>query len=172
MTTPIRTALVAGSSLQDQVKDGVQALKQVDLNHVEQEIRAWFADSLALDEALKQGHPQDCRWDYLLGHEGSQKVIGLEPHTANNHEISRVIKKRQDAIDQLRGHLRPGVHVADWFWVASGKVDFLPLEKATNRLASQGIKFVGKTLLKKYLPVADTINAKKKSNKVKKKSKR
>ncbi len=41
------------------------------------------------------------------------------------------------------------MYVADWIWVASGKVDFIPMEKAVARLNENGIRFVGKTLLGK-----------------------
>lgn len=154
MTTPIRTALLPTSFLLPLTREGAQALKREHLALIEEEIRGCFADSLDLDKALEKDHEQENRWDYLLGHEETRKIFGLEPHTANNHEVSTVIKKRARAIEQLAGHLRPGARVADWFWVASGKVDFLPIEKAHNRLASNGIKFVGTRLLKKYLPVA------------------
>lgn len=156
MKTPIRRALVPGSRLHDLVKDGVQALEQSYRMFLSEGIRASFDDSLDLDKALQSGHEQENRWDYLLGHQPSGQVLGLEPHTANNHEIAVVIKKRKAAIDQLRDHLKPGTHVARWFWVASGKTDFLPFEKASLRLADNGIAFVGKTLLDKHLPPAPT----------------
>jgi hypothetical protein len=151
VTTPIRAALVATSFLRPLVKDGVQALKEKDRPFIDGEIRASFADSLALDAAFEKGHEQEHRWDYLLGHGESDKVFGFEPHTARNDQTSRVIRKRQEAMVQLRGHLRDGVRVADWFWVASGKVDFLPMEKAVLQLDQNGITFVGKGLLQKHL---------------------
>ncbi len=159
MTTPVRAALIAGSPLQRAVKDGAQALERDHRRLIAEEIRASFADSIDLDKALQQGHEEENRWDYLLGHEASQKVIGLEPHTASNHEISTVIKKRRAAIEQLRGHLKPGSSVAQWFWVASGKVDFVPIEKATLHLAQNGITFVGKALHEKHLSSASAIKA-------------
>jgi hypothetical protein len=44
--------------------------------------------------------------------------------------------------------------VTHWFWVASGKVDFLPLDKAKIRLDNEDITFIGKTLQAKHLPRA------------------
>lgn len=144
MTTPIRAALVPQSSLVALVRSGLRAVQREHLSLLDDGIRASFADSLDLDKALQKGHERENRWDYLLGHEESDQVVGLEPHSAQNHEVSTVIKKRAMALEQLRGHLKPGARVADWFWVASGKVDFLPIEKAHARLASNGMK--------KYLP--------------------
>ncbi len=140
MTTPVRAALVPQSFLVALVKDGLRAVEKAHLGLLEDGIRASFADSLDLDKALQKGHESENRWDYLLGYEASGQVFGLEPHSAQNHEVSTVIKKRSMALDQLRGHLKPGARVTDWFWVASGKVDFLPIENA--RLASKGIRFV------------------------------
>lgn len=154
MTTPVRAALVPKSFLHEHVHDGLRAMEKEHLKLIEDGIRDSFSDSLDIDTPLRKHHEGENRWDYLLGHEPSGSVLGLEPHTANNHEISTVIKKRTMALEQLRGHLKPGARVADWLWVASGKVDFLPIEKAHMRLSSSGIRFIGGRLLAKHLPEA------------------
>jgi hypothetical protein len=41
--------------------------------------------------------------------------------------------------------------VAAWYWVASGKVDFVPHEKMLNHLNENGIEFVGRRLTAKHL---------------------
>lgn len=160
MSTPLRAALVVDSRLLPLIHDGVQALKREHRRMIADGIRDDFADSLELDEAVRVGNDQDNRWDYLLGHEPSRDVVGLEPHSAKNDEVSTVIRKRQAALDQLRDHLKSGKRVRHWFWVASGKVDFNPLEKATLRLADHGITFVGKALLAKHLLTTATRPAK------------
>ena len=152
MTTPIRQSLAVPSPLVRLVKDGLQALKREHRKMIDDAIRSEFVDSLDLDEAVRKGNDQANRWDYLLGHEPSGEIVGLEPHSAKNAEISTVIRKRRAALDQLRGHLRSGAHVTRWYWVASGNVDFMPLEKASLRLDSEGITFIGKTLLARHLP--------------------
>lgn len=152
MTTPIRKALVATSSLQPLVRPGLQAVARAHRTLIDEDVRASFADSLDVDKAFEKGHEQENRWDYLLGHGESRNIVGLEPHTANNKEVSTVIRKREASLRHLRDHLRPGVFVAEWFWVASGKVDFTPMDKAINRLNENGISFVGKTFLRKWLP--------------------
>lgn len=161
MRTPIRNGLTDDSTLQPLVRDGMQALKREHRNMIAADLRDAFSDSLDIDLAFKKGREQEHRWDYLMGHTPTQSIVGIEPHSAKNDEISTVIDKRKDAIDQLRGHLKPGVKVASWYWVASGRVFFMPFEKATVRLANSGITFIGKELLKKHLPVVvDTSNAK------------
>jgi len=122
------------------------------LAYIEKSIRPSFEDSLDIDKSFAKGHEQEHRWDYLLGHTDSGRIVALEPHSAHNKEITTVIKKREASIRHLRDHLKPGAHIAEWFWVASGKVDFLPMEKARIRLDNNGIRFVGTALLAKALP--------------------
>lgn len=151
MTTPTRKILKPKSKLKDGVHNGLAALGS-DKDYVEPGIRSRFADSLDVDEALREAHPQDNRWDYLMGITSTGRVVGLEPHSAKEGEVSTVIAKRKKAIEQLSPHLKTGATIRAWFWVASGKVDFLNFEKAIRRLDQNGITFVGKKLLAKHLP--------------------
>lgn len=130
------------------------AVKNADREHFDQEIRAALEDSLDLDKALQHGHEGENRWDYLLGHKPSSEVVAVEPHSAKQDEISTVIKKRTDAREQLKPHLRDGTRIAKWLWVASGKVHFANTEKARLRLDQNGIEFVGKKVMAKHLPPA------------------
>jgi hypothetical protein len=143
---PVGNALLKTSSLVLRVKDGLAALDSQHTGLIERSIRDQFADSLDLDAALEAEHPSDPRWDYLVGHSTSRSILGLEPHSARDAEITTAIAKRTHAILQLRPHLRPGTHVDCWFWVASGRVDFLSIEKARLRLSQEGIAFVGREL--------------------------
>ena len=93
MTTPIRSALVATSHLLPLVEDGLQALRRADTALLHEEVRKTFKDSVDIDAAFEEGHEQENRWDYLLGHAPSRAIIGLEPHTANNREVAVVIMK-------------------------------------------------------------------------------
>lgn len=140
---------VARSRLLGSVQEGLQGLEKAHRQLIHQDIRKDFADSLALDDALRPGNEQANRWDYLLGHEGSAMVIGLEPHSANTSEVSTVIATKNAARGQLRDHPKPGNTVAAWFWVASGRVDFAPHDKIITRLEQEGIAFVGGTLRSK-----------------------
>lgn len=150
--SPVRAALAPESPLSAEVKDGLAAVVAGHNGYIDPAVRAEFADSLDLDAALLAGHEQENRWDYLLGHAPSAAVIGLEPHSAKEDEVSTVIAKRRAALDQLRGHLRPGIQVASWLWVASGKVHFADTEKARRRLDQHGIQFVGGRVQSKHLP--------------------
>lgn len=150
--TPIRNALKASSALIPLVKDGLGAVEAGHRQYFQTEIREAFVDSLEADEALKKNNEQENRWDYLLGHEATGQVIGVEPHSAKESEISRVIRKRRAALLQLRPHLREGAQISKWLWVSSGKVQFVNTEKARRLLDQNGIEFVGKVVLAKHLP--------------------
>ncbi len=149
--TPVRAALQKESALHSAVASGLDAIKRAHKDYIEDTLRSQFADSLALDEAVHAGHEQENRWDYLLGHKPSQQVVGLEPHSARTDQVSTVIKKRTAALRQLQSYLTPGTRIAAWYWVASGSVDFLALEKTSLQLDQAGITFVGKRLGSKHL---------------------
>ncbi len=152
--TPIRRALLDESELLARVADGLGALKRADRECFEREIRNAFADSLDLNEAMRPGRDRDHRWDCLLGHHASETVIAVEPHSAAQGEVSVIISKCTRAKEQLRDHLRDGVKIAKWLWVASGKVTFSGIEKAARQLDQHGVEFVGTRVAAKHLPAA------------------
>jgi hypothetical protein len=154
LATPIRKALEEQSPLQQAVRDGLGACKDAHRAYIDENLRAAFADSLDCDEAMRAIYPDDHRWDYLFGYRPSGVVIGLEPHSAKEDQISTVIEKRKAALEQLRPHLKEGARVETWLWVASGTVHFADTEKARRRLDQSGIKFVGKRVLEKHLLAA------------------
>lgn len=152
--TPVRALLKPHSSLQTAVQDGLGAVQKADRDYLDSAIRTVFSDSLELDAAMRQGHEEDNRWDYLLGHQPSEQVVAVEPHAATQHQIATVIKKRQAAKNQLTGHLQEGKTIAKWLWVATGKVHFADTEKARRQLDQAGIEFVNTKILAKHLPSA------------------
>lgn len=151
--TPVRRALLADSSLLPLVIDGVGAVQAAHRrDHFDTAILSAFADSLELDEAVRHDHEQENRWDYVLGHEVSGELVAVEPHSAKQDQITTVIKKRTAAQEQLKTHLRDGVRVAKWLWVASGKVHFADTEKVRRLLDQNGIEFVGTRVAVRHLP--------------------
>lgn len=148
MSGPVTRALGA-SKLASAVKPGLQAMGQHS-GRIDQPLRGAFLDAIDLDEATRADHPNDHRWDYLLGHESSN-IVAVEVHSAETSQVSVVIAKKERSRAHLRAHLRSGCGVAAWYWVASSKVDLVPLDKQKLRLDQSGIQMVGKTLLKKHL---------------------
>lgn len=150
--TPVRAALKAESFLRSSVKDGLGAIENSHRDYFDVSIRTSFADSLDVDSGLKAGHEQENRWDYLLGHAPTGNIIGVEPHSAKEDEVSTVIRKLRSARDQLHDHLRDGVKVSRWIWVASGGIQFLQVGKTRFELAQAGIHFAGRRVKPKDLP--------------------
>ena len=67
-----------------------------------------------------------------------------------------MIEKRAASSRHLQRHLAQGQSIAAWYWVASGRVDFVPHEKAVYRLSQNGIEFVGRQLTAKHLASLST----------------
>jgi hypothetical protein len=150
--TPLRAALRSNSQLLPQVADGIAALRKEHRALLEEGLKPDLADSLDLDAGLQAAHPQENRWDYLLGHGPSEEVVALESHTATDGEVAVLIAKREAARRQLGAHLRDGAGPSAWIWVTEGRVGFAPTEKARRRLDQAGITFAGRRVLAKHLP--------------------
>jgi hypothetical protein len=148
--TPVREALEDDSYLVNHVHDGVGAVKDKDKKLIDPSIRTQFADSLDTDEAFRVGRDQEPRWDYLLGHE-NRSLIAVEPHSAKTDEIQAVINKKRALRQQLNGHLKDGMHISKWLWVASGTVCFPRGSRHEIKLSQSGIEFVGRCVQAKHL---------------------
>ena len=148
--TTIRKQLRPTSRLVAKVSDGLGALNPVDKPRIDVAIKTRFDDSIDVDAAFLEELPNENRWDYLLGDSVSKKVVGLEPHSAKQDEVSRVIAKKTKALEQLRAHWKAGSPVAAWFWVASGDVHFPDTDRNAKRLAEHNITFVGRQLKAKH----------------------
>ena len=140
----LTTALLDQSALRQYIRQGLGAMRNRDVDLIAEAERVTVADSIDLDAAMRRERPQANRWDYLVSVPAALSVVGIEPHTAKDSEITVVIAKRAEALAYLRDHLRTGHRVARWLWVSSGKVGFSAMERARRRLAQKGIEFVGR----------------------------
>lgn len=150
MSGPVSRAL-KGSGLSRRIRPGLQGVSGTDHRYISEALRPRFLDSLDLDAATRPEHPDEARWDYLLGHDGTSQVVALEVHSAGTSNVGEVIRKRAASRHHLQAHLQPGETVAAWYWAASGRVDFAPHDKTINRLNQHGIQFVGGRLDQKHL---------------------
>ena len=150
MSGPIGRVL-ARSALRHAIQSGIRAVRGGDASCIAEPLRSAFKDSLDLDMATRPAHKDDHRWDYLLGHAATGHVVALEVHPAETSEVTSVIAKRETSQRHLQAHLEPGAHVAAWYWAASGRTAFVPLEKNKRRLSLANIEFVGGRLEAKHL---------------------
>ncbi|GKT22652.1 hypothetical protein [Acidovorax sp. SUPP3334] len=150
--TPTRAVLLENSQLHGLVCDGLGAVENAHLSCIDSSIRSEFGDSIDIDAAYLRGRESENRWDYILGHDRTKKLIAVEPHSAKGDQVSTVIAKRKAALRHLDNDLKPHARVNVWLWVASGNVQFADTERAKRRLDQNGIKFVGKRVTKKDIP--------------------
>lgn len=148
--TPVREALAPQSTIKAFVQDGMGAVKDKDKKFIDASLPTQFLDSLDTDEVFRVGRDQEPRWDYLLGHE-NRSLIAVERHSAKTDEIQSVINKKRALRQQLNGHLKDGMNISKWLWVASGTVCFPRGSKYEILLSQAGIKFVGRCVLAKHL---------------------
>jgi hypothetical protein len=144
----LKTALHDSSTLRKHLRNGIGALAPVDVKLIAESERSKIGDSLDLDTATKDELPEANRWDYLMSLPALEQIIGVEPHTARDSEISVVIAKKKHALQYLRSHLQDGYHIAKWFWVSHGTVGFSRMDRARRLLDQNGIAFVGRSLRK------------------------
>lgn len=142
----ISAALKSRSVLASRVKEGLNGLSRSHRLLLAEPDRTRISDSLDLDSALRQSAPADNRWDYLICIKDRKEIVGVEPHSARESELSVVIAKKRSAEVRLREEFAPGHAVAAWYWVTEGKNHFTKTERVTKVLAQSGIEFRGRLL--------------------------
>ena len=144
--TNLKQAVKPESPLRELVQSGMGAFAKVDVKLLAEDQRKLIGDSLDLDTAARDEHPQANRWDYIISIPDLHELAGIEPHSAKDSEISVIISKKNHATQYLRNHLKNGYRVRRWFWVSHGSVGFSKMDRARRRLDQNGIAFVGRTL--------------------------
>lgn len=105
-----------------------------------------IGDSIDLDAATRDEFPEENRWDYVVSVPARSQLVGIEPHSARDDQISVVIAKKRHAAGYLRAHLQDGYRVARWLWLSRGPVGFGRMERARRLLDQNGIEFAGRML--------------------------
>jgi hypothetical protein len=121
-----------------------------DRRFIDASIRDQFAGSLNTEEAFREGHDQEPRRHYLLGHAGN-RLIAVEPHSAKTDEVQTVINKKNALKQQIQDHPRDGRTINIWLWVSSGQVCFPRGSKHEIKPSQAGIKFAGRLVMLKHL---------------------
>lgn len=142
----LATAFVDASALRALVREGLGALKDGDIQLIALELRTSVRDSLDLDAAAREQHPNANRWDYLVALRDRHEIVGVEPHSARDDQISVVIAKKREAMNYLSIHFRAGVAVSRWYWITRGQVGFSKMDRARRSLDQNGITFRGRAL--------------------------
>jgi hypothetical protein len=142
----LNKALVEGSTLRPHVKAGCGAIAAAHRAMLTDDLKQTVHDSMDLDTASSAEFPQSNRWDYVVAVRTSERLVGIEPHSARDDQVTTVIAKKRRSAQFLIGHLKPGTQIAAWIWVASGPVRFSRMDPAIRRLDQNGIRFAGKII--------------------------
>jgi hypothetical protein len=132
--------------LRQAIQEGVAALERRHRNLLADGLRSDARESLNLDDWARWECPESNRWDYLVAFASQPGLVAIEPHTAADHEVVVVVRKKKWALQYLRSHLREGASVTIWCWVASGRTGFSRTGNWRRRLDSAGIRFAGRQL--------------------------
>jgi hypothetical protein len=131
-----------GSVLRAAVVSEAGALEREHQALIDRPALVQIRDSVNFDSALRHLYPEDHRWDYFVSVAGQEIIVGIEPHSASDSEVSTVLKKKQHAWSVITDQCLPGTTVSRWFWIASTKVRFSRNERASRQLDKAGITFV------------------------------
>lgn len=139
----LRDCLLDTSSLLSDVREGASAIRSSDIKLIAESERDKIADSIDLDSAMREEHPNLHRWDYIASVPVVDKLVAIEPHSATDSEVAVVIAKKKSAQEYLKTHFNKGHKVSNWYWVSHGRVGFSKMDKARRQLDQHGIEFVG-----------------------------
>ena len=122
------------------------AFAKKDFKLIAEDERRRIGDSLDPDAATEDEDPEANRWDYIVSIPDLEELVGIEPHSAKDSEISVVIAKKNHATQYLRDHLQNGCRIKRLFWVSHGTVSFSKMDRARRRLDQNGIAFAGRLI--------------------------
>lgn len=120
-------------------QSGLQALKRNETGKIKSSDTTRIDGSLDIDGTVSSIYPNDNRWDYAIGYDGS--VYYVEIHPAYTGEVDTVLGKLRWLKSWLNNRapelkkLRSSYH-----WIQSGKCAILPGSKEEKKLASVGLK--------------------------------
>jgi hypothetical protein len=146
-----KTAVAETPHLKDSFREGLQALRAEDKEHIEVEDPRKLAGSVDVDTALQKDEPQANRWDFAIAYQHTNRrqefIYWTELHTASDSQVKVVIKKAQWLINWLK---KGGQPLADFerdiLWVSSGKTSFNLTGYQQKQMAAAGLRHVGSKL--------------------------
>lgn len=150
-TSPLANACGQYDCLRGFHRVGLVAMRKVERQYISVPDTKLIGCSVALDEAAKEAHPLENRWDYAIEYDGNTFLI--EIHPASTSEIECVILKAQFVLNWLKKNApellslpRKETGARQFYWVSSGRTDIriLPNSRQAKKLALHHIKQVGR----------------------------
>ena len=80
--------------------------------------------SVAIDDDCKSAHPNDTRWDYVVGVNRASKPLAhyIEVHSACTNEVSKMAEKLEWLKQYIRAQAKLSLIKSEFHWVASERV--------------------------------------------------
>lgn len=106
--------------------------------------------SVDLDAATRMSHPQDSRWDYIIGY--NEEAYFIEVHPAYSSEVSTVLNKLEWLQNWLRldapaiNQIRP-ISKEHLFWVHTKGFDIPKSSRQYRAAVEKKLKLVSKVSL-------------------------
>ena len=148
MAATLSNAIRKIPSLTGELKQGLQALRKSHRKVIVTEDPRKLSGSIDIDTALEPKYPNDHRWDYCIGVQGSQNsdsLVWVEFHPANSHSVSEMVAKAEWLKQWLKSAGKPLLALmkkkTDLRWVPTGPVAIRQGGKQGKILAQAGIKF-------------------------------
>jgi len=142
-----QSAVKATPALASALKEGLQALQQIDRGRIECKNPRILAGSVNVDAALKETLSNAPRWDYGIGvhiDKKNDRVIWIEVHPASSRHINDILSKLQWLKSWLKTEA-PQLYALprEFVWIASGAAAIQPGSPQRKKLAEYGLIFAG-----------------------------
>ena len=147
-----KTAVENTAELRDAWRRGLQALRNIDKQHVTAQDARRLAGSVDVDTALKDARPNEPRWDYAIGHRPSNSandmIYWIEIHPASDGEVKGMMAKLQWLKTWLREN-SPDLNSLprEFIWLSSGSTSLSQTSPQRKRLAQQGLQHRGRVFM-------------------------
>ena len=142
-----KKAVESTPDVKDAWNPGLQALRASDRRRLLPTAPRDLTGSVDLDTTLRNAHPNAARWDYAIGYRlnSREMIYWVEVHPATDGEISVVLNKFAWLTTWLSANAKQLNRFSrEFVWISSSRASFTPLAPQAKRLASSGIRHVGR----------------------------
>ena len=147
---PFKKAVTGTNGISAAYCRGLRALKAIDQHRISAISTRSIQGSVDIDTSLKPKFPQSNRWDYAIGYKRSAHghvVYWVEVHPASPGDVKIILAKLDWLLDWLKESNSPLSRVPrEFIWVSSGKTILSPRSPEVKKLASRGVRSVGRHL--------------------------
>lgn len=116
---------------------GLQALRSQDRSRIRLRDGHEGRGSADIDAALKNAHPHEARWDYVIAH--TSGVHFVEVHPAATSNVKEIKQKYEWLKIWLSVSRLGGLEPRNFHWVSSGKISITPHSNQYRQATKMGL---------------------------------